>query len=121
MGSSKSGSASVEGLTSRASAISNSFPSFGFLTSFSYWRMRSPVSLTIEPICACAVSYTHLDVYKRQVMSMEMDGQGQPGGDEQGAPGQGGPGGQSQGVDSSTAINEYIEDTTCLLSTSSCV
>lgn len=46
------------------------------------------------------------------VMSMEMDGQGQPGGDEQGAPGQGGPGGQSQGVDSYTAINEYIEDTT---------
>lgn len=46
------------------------------------------------------------------VMSMEMDGQGQPGGDEQGAQGQGGPGGQSQGVDSYTAINEYIEDTT---------
>lgn len=46
------------------------------------------------------------------VMSMEMDGQGQPGCDEQGAPGQGGPGGQSQGVDSYTAINEYIEDTT---------
>ena len=46
------------------------------------------------------------------VMSMEMDGQGQPGGGEQGAPGQGGPGGQSQGVDSYTAINEYIEDTT---------
>ena len=46
------------------------------------------------------------------VMSMEMDGQGQSGGDEQGAPGQGGPGGQSQGVDSYTAINEYIEDTT---------
>ena len=46
------------------------------------------------------------------VMSMEMDGQGQPGGDEQGAPGQGGPGGQSQGVDSYTAVNEYIEDTT---------
>ena len=46
------------------------------------------------------------------VMSMEMDGRGQPGGDEQGAPGQGGPGGQSQGVDSYTAINEYIEDTT---------
>lgn len=46
------------------------------------------------------------------VMSMEMDGQGQPGGDGQGAPGQGGPGGQSQGVDSYTAINEYIEDTT---------
>ena len=46
------------------------------------------------------------------VMSMEMDGQGQPGGDVQGAPGQGGPGGQSQGVDSYTAINEYIEDTT---------
>ena len=46
------------------------------------------------------------------VMSIEMDGQGQPGGDEQGAPGQGGPGGQSQGVDSYTAVNEYIEDTT---------
>lgn len=46
------------------------------------------------------------------VMSMEMDGQGQSGGDEQGAPGQGGPGGQSQGVDSYTAVNEYIEDTT---------
>lgn len=46
------------------------------------------------------------------VMSMEMGGQGQPGGDEQGAPGQGGPGGQSQGVDSYTAVNEYIEDTT---------
>ena len=46
------------------------------------------------------------------VMSMEMDGQGQSGGDEQGSPGQGGPGGQSQGVDSYTAINEYIEDTT---------
>ena len=46
------------------------------------------------------------------VMSMEMDGQGQPDGDGQGAPGQGGPGGQSQGVDSYTAINEYIEDTT---------
>lgn len=46
------------------------------------------------------------------VMSMEMGGQGQPGGDEQGAPGQGGPDGQSQGVDSYTAINEYIEDTT---------
>ena len=46
------------------------------------------------------------------VMSMEMDGQGQSGGDEQGAPGQGGPGGQSQGVDSYTALNEYIEDTT---------
>ena len=46
------------------------------------------------------------------VMSMEMDGQGQPGGDEQGAPGQGGPGGQSQGVDSYTAANEYTEDTT---------
>ena len=41
-----------------------------------------------------------------------MDGQGQPGGDGQGAPGQGGPGGQSQGVDSYTAVNEYIEDTT---------
>ena len=46
------------------------------------------------------------------VMSMEMDGQGQPGGDGQGTPGQGGPGGQSQGVDSYTAVNEYIEDTT---------
>ena len=46
------------------------------------------------------------------VMSMDMDGQGQSGGDEQGAPGQGGPGGQSQGVDSYTAVNEYIEDTT---------
>ena len=46
------------------------------------------------------------------VMSMEMVGQGQSGGDEQGAPGQGGPGGQSQGVDSYTAVNEYIEDTT---------
>ena len=46
------------------------------------------------------------------IMSMEMDGQGQPGGDEQGAQGQGGPGGQSQGVDSYTAVNEYIEDTT---------
>ena len=46
------------------------------------------------------------------VMSMEMDGQGQSGGDEQGAPGQGGPGVQSQGVDSYTAVNEYIEDTT---------
>ena len=46
------------------------------------------------------------------VMSMEMDGQGQSGGDEQGAQGQGGPGGQSQGVDSYTAVNEYIEDTT---------
>lgn len=46
------------------------------------------------------------------VMSMEMGGQGQPGGDEQGAPGQGGPGGQSQGVGSYTAVNEYIEDTT---------
>ena len=46
------------------------------------------------------------------VMSMEMDGQGQSGGYEQGAPGQGGPGGQSQGVDSYTAVNEYIEDTT---------
>ena len=45
------------------------------------------------------------------VMSMEMDGQGQPGGDGQGAPGQGGPGGQSQGVDSYTAANEYTEDT----------
>ena len=45
------------------------------------------------------------------VMSMEMDGQGQSGGDEQGAPGQGGPGGQSQGVDSYTAVNEYTEDT----------
>ncbi len=46
------------------------------------------------------------------VMSMEMGGQGQPGGDGQGAPGQGGPGGQSQGVDSYTAVNEYTEDTT---------
>ena len=46
------------------------------------------------------------------VMSMEMDGQGQPGGDGQGASGQGGPDGQSQGVDSYTAANEYIEDTT---------
>ena len=46
------------------------------------------------------------------VMSMEMSGQGGPGGDGQGAPGQGGPGGQSQGVDSYTAINEYTEDTT---------
>ena len=46
------------------------------------------------------------------VMSMEMGGQGGPGGDGQGAPGQGGPGGQSQGVDSYTAVNEYIEDTT---------
>ena len=46
------------------------------------------------------------------VMSIEMGGQGGPGGDGQGAPGQGGPGGQSQGVDSYTAVNEYIEDTT---------
>lgn len=46
------------------------------------------------------------------VMSMEMGGQGQPGGDEQGAPGQGRPDGQSQGVDSYTAANEYTEDTT---------
>ena len=46
------------------------------------------------------------------VMSMEMGGQGGPGGDGQGAPGQGGPGGQSQGVDSYTAVNEYTEDTT---------
>lgn len=46
------------------------------------------------------------------VMSMEMGGQGQPGGDGQGAPGQGGPGGQSQGVDSYTVANEYTEDTT---------
>lgn len=46
------------------------------------------------------------------VMSMEMGGQGQSGGDEQGAPGQGGPDGQSQGVDSYTAANEYTEDTT---------
>lgn len=46
------------------------------------------------------------------VMSMEMGGQGGPGGDGQGAQGQGGPGGQSQGVDSYTAVNEYIEDTT---------
>lgn len=45
------------------------------------------------------------------VMSMEMGGQGQPGGDEQGAPGQGGPDGQSQGVDSYTAANETIEST----------
>ena len=48
------------------------------------------------------------------VMSMEMGGQGQPGGDGQGASGQGGPDGQSQGVDSYTAVNEYIEDTTVL-------
>lgn len=46
------------------------------------------------------------------VMSMEMDGQGQPGGDGQGASGQGGPDGQSQSVDSYTAANEYTEDTT---------
>ena len=46
------------------------------------------------------------------VMSMEMGGQGQPGGDGQGASGQGGPNGQSQGVDSYTAANEYTEDTT---------
>ena len=46
------------------------------------------------------------------VMSMEMGGQGQPGGDGQGALGQGGPDGQSQGVDSYTAANEYTEDTT---------
>ena len=46
------------------------------------------------------------------VMSMEMGGQGGPGGDGQGAPGQGGPGGPSQGVDSYTAANEYTEDTT---------
>ena len=46
------------------------------------------------------------------VMSMEMGGQGQPGGDGQGASGQGGPDGQSQGVDSYTAANEYTEDTT---------
>ena len=46
------------------------------------------------------------------VMSVEMGGQGGPGGDGQGAPGQGGSGGQSQGVDSYTAVNEYIEDTT---------
>ena len=46
------------------------------------------------------------------VMSMEMGGQGQPGGDGQGASGQGGPDGQSQGVDSYTAVNEYTEDTT---------
>lgn len=46
------------------------------------------------------------------VMSMEMGGQGQPGGDRQGASGQGGPDGQSQGVDSYTAANEYTEDTT---------
>ena len=46
------------------------------------------------------------------VQSMEMGGQGGPGGEGQGAPGQGGPGGQSQGVDSYTAVNEYTEDTT---------
>lgn len=46
------------------------------------------------------------------VQSMEMGGQGGPGGDGQGTPGQGGPGGQSQGVDSYTAVNEYTEDTT---------
>ena len=46
------------------------------------------------------------------VMSMEMGGQGQPGGDGQGASGQGGPDGQSQSVDSYTAANEYTEDTT---------
>ena len=46
------------------------------------------------------------------VMSMEMGGQGQPGGDGQGASGQGGPDVQSQGVDSYTAANEYTEDTT---------
>lgn len=46
------------------------------------------------------------------VMSMEMGGQGQPGGDGQGASGQGGLDGQSQGVDSYTAANEYTEDTT---------
>ena len=46
------------------------------------------------------------------VMSMEMGGQGGPGGDGQGAPGQGGPGGLSQGVDSYTAVNEYTDDTT---------
>lgn len=46
------------------------------------------------------------------VMSMEMGGQGGPGGDGQGASGQGGPGAQSQGVDSYTAVNEYTEDTT---------
>ena len=46
------------------------------------------------------------------VMSMEMGGQIQPGGDGQGASGQGGPDGQSQGVDSYTAANEYTEDTT---------
>lgn len=45
------------------------------------------------------------------VQSMEMGGQGGPGGDGQGAPGQGGPGGQSQGVDGYTAVNEYTEDT----------
>lgn len=48
------------------------------------------------------------------VQSMEMGGQGGPGGDGQGAPGQGGPGGQSQGVDSYTAVNEYTEDTTVI-------
>lgn len=46
------------------------------------------------------------------VQSMEMGGQGGPGGDGQGTPGQGGPGGQFQGVDSYTAVNEYTEDTT---------
>lgn len=46
------------------------------------------------------------------VQSMDMGGQGGPGGDGQGTPGQGGPGGQSQGVDSYTAANEYTEDTT---------
>ena len=46
------------------------------------------------------------------VMSMEMGGQGGPGGDGQGGPGNGQPGGQSQGVDSYTAANEYTEDTT---------
>lgn len=48
------------------------------------------------------------------VQSMEMGGQGGPGGDGQGTPGQGGPGGQSQGVDSYTAVNEYTEDTTVI-------
>ena len=49
------------------------------------------------------------------VMSMEMGGQGGPGGDGQGAPGQGGPGGapggQSQGVDSYDTANTYDSDT----------
>ena len=46
------------------------------------------------------------------VQSADMGGgQGDPGGEGQGAPG-GGPGGQAQGVDSYTAANEYTEDTT---------